>query len=266
MMLQNRVAVSRLSFLFLLLVLSQSAWGSDTAKEKRWASQIVDALLDGNPEYLSAAGHKFLAIDTEARTDKPKGAVILLHGIGAHPDWPQVVQPLRIRLPDHGWRTLSLQMPILPNDADAKDYIPLFAEVAPRIVAAIHYLQDRGIGPIVIVAHSMGARMGSYFMATHPTAPIKAFVGIGMGGGYADPALDNPTSLKKIHIPVLDLYGSQDLKSVLNSVQARAAAAKAAHNEDYTQIMEKGSGHFFDGHDADLVRIVSQWLDENAKR
>ncbi|HKK05012.1 MAG TPA: DUF3530 family protein [Gammaproteobacteria bacterium] len=260
----SRFVARRLFPVLLLAAVALPAWASDTAKEKRWASQIVESLFDGEPVYLKAGGHKFLSIYTEARTDKPRGAAIVIHGQGVHPNWPQVVQPLRSRLPEDGWTTLSLQMPILPNDADSKDYVPLFPEVAPRIQAGIEYLQGKGLSPIVIVAHSMGSRMASYFLATHPKAPIKAFVGIGMGGGFADPALDNPTSLRKIHIPVLDLYGSQDLPSVLTSVKARAAAAKAAHNKNYTQVMEKGSGHFFDGHEDDLVRIVSEWLDKHA--
>lgn len=261
-----KLFLTRLLAVLLLTAMALPACASDLAKEKRWANQIVNSLFDGVPVYLKAGGHKFLSIYTAAETKTPRGAVIVLHGQGVHPNWPQVVEPLRSRLPEHGWTTLSLQMPILSNDASSKDYIPLFPEVAPRIEAGIKYLQAKGLSPIVIVAHSMGSRMGSYFLATHPKAPITAFVGIGMGAGFADPALDNPASLRKIHIPVLDLYGSRDLKFVLDSVKARAAAAKAAHNTDYTQVIEKGSGHFFDGHEKDLVRIVSEWLDKHASR
>jgi pimeloyl-ACP methyl ester carboxylesterase len=266
-MLTNKFARPLFASAFVVLLTALAnlpAFASDTAKEKRWADQIVDGIFDGVPVYLEARGHKFLTIFTEAQKGKPRGGVILLHGIGVHPDWPQVINPLRTRLPYHGWATLSLQMPILPNEAGAKDYVPLFPEVAPRIQAGIKYLQARGISPIVLVAHSMGARMGSYFLATHPGAPVKAFVGIGMGSGFADAALDNPASLQKIHVPVLDLYGSEDLKSVLDSVTARANAAKRAGAKDYTQIKVEGSGHFFDGYEDKLVSIVNEWLDAHA--
>jgi hypothetical protein len=39
--------------------------------------------------------------------------------MGAHPDWPEVIQPLHSGLPESGWTTLSVQMPILANDARA---------------------------------------------------------------------------------------------------------------------------------------------------
>jgi pimeloyl-ACP methyl ester carboxylesterase len=247
--------------LLVLVVIAAPVCASDTAKEKRWADQIVDGIFDGTPQWLQADGHSFLAIYTPAHGDNPKGAAIILHGIGAHPDWPQVVHPLRTQLPTDDWTTLSLQMPILPNAAGAKDYVPLFKEVAPRIEAGIKFLQTRGTGPIVIVAHSMGSTMATYYLATHPDTPIKAFVGIGMSGNRAKPELDNVVSLGKIKLPVLDLYGSEDLPAVVSSATYRAAAAARAGNTAYKQDKVAGADHFFDGREGKLVETVSQWLD-----
>jgi pimeloyl-ACP methyl ester carboxylesterase len=255
------VLLRSLALPFALLLLSAAACASDTAKEKRWADQIVDGIFDGAPEWLEADGHRFLAIYTPAQGDKTKGAAIILHGIGVHPDWPQVVNPLRVRLPARGWTTLSLQMPILANEADAKDYVPLFKEVAPRIEAGIAFLEAQGTEPIVIVAHSMGAAMGSYYLAAHPDTPVKAFVGIGMSGNRASPELDNVVSLAKIRLPVLDLYGSDDLDAVVGSAADRAAAAVSAGNNAYKQVEGAGANHFFDGYESELVDAVSEWLD-----
>ena len=99
------------------LLLSMVAVASDVEKERRWADQIVDALIDGEAVWLRAGEHDFLGIYTEAEDADSKHSAIILHGVGVHPDWQQVVYPLRARLPALGWRTLSLQMPVLPNDA-----------------------------------------------------------------------------------------------------------------------------------------------------
>jgi pimeloyl-ACP methyl ester carboxylesterase len=246
--------------LLVLVFVATVAGASDTAKEKRWADQIVDGIFDGAPEWLETDGQRFLAIYTPARDDKPRGAAIVLHGIGVHPDWPQVVNPLRVQLPARGWATLSVQMPILANEADARDYVPLFKEVAPRIDAGIGFLQARGVEPIVIVAHSLGAAMGSYYLAAHPAAPIKAFVGIGMSGNRTSPELDNVVSLAKMKLPVLDLYGSDDLEAVVGSAADRAAAAARAGNSDYEQQEIAGANHFFDGREGELVNAVAEWL------
>lgn len=132
-----KTAAARIFYiLFIWICLSNGAFASDTAKEKRWADQVVDGLIVGDAVWLQAAGQKFLGIYAEHETDKPNGAVIVLHGSGVHPDWPDVVQPLRSELPAHGWATLSLQLPILSNEAEYKEYAPLFAEVPARIKLA----------------------------------------------------------------------------------------------------------------------------------
>ena len=68
-------------------------------------------------------------------------------------------------------------------------------------------------------------------------------------------------SLEKITIPVLDLYGSEDLEGILASVGQRAEAAKKAGNKNYTQIKITGN-HFFDDHDDELLKTVADWLEK----
>ena len=109
---------------------------SDTDKEQRWAEQVLDTLFDGEPVWLQAAGHEFLGIEMESETAGVAGAnrraVIVVHGIGVHPNWDQVIRPLRVGLTDYGWHTLSIQMPILLNEATGIEYAPLFDEVTGR--------------------------------------------------------------------------------------------------------------------------------------
>jgi len=234
------------------------AHASDLDKEKRWADQIVDSLIDGEAEYLKAGDVEFLAIYTEA--EEPTGrAALVLHGIGVHPNWSQVVYPLRTGLPSLGWSTLSLQMPVLPNEAAHEEYAPLFEEVAPRIQAGIAFLKDHGAKEIAIVAHSLGAAMASFYLAGEPEG-VAAFVGIGMSGGTKDPRMDNVVSLAKLRVPVLDLYGQNDLEEVLGTSNARAKAAE--QNPGYSQAQVPDANHFFDGHEQDLMKIVGDWLNE----
>lgn len=253
--------ITRYFYIFFMgICLSNAAVASDTAKEKRWAEQIVDALIIGEAVWLQADGQKFLGIYAEHETDKPHGAVIVLHGSGVHPNWPDVVQPLRSELPAHGWATLSLQLPVLDNEADYKDYAPLFAEVPARIKAGIAHLKQNGYDNIVIVAHSLGSSMAASHLAKDPS-DITAFAAIGMSVYTdADPRMDNIAALEKIKLPVLDLYGSQDLEAVLRSARDRAQAARKAGNKDYRQVEVAGANHFFQGLETDLVRRVKSWL------
>ena len=109
-------------FIGLLLVLvCFSATASNLAREQRIAKQIVDAILDGETIWLEADGNRFLTLYTEATTRQTLGGVILLHGMGANPDWMDVIQPLRVNLPDRGWATLSIQLPVAAGDAEFSD-------------------------------------------------------------------------------------------------------------------------------------------------
>ncbi len=252
---------SRYLLLALLMGLSTGAFASDILKERRWVQQLEDSLVVGDPLTLTAGKQTFFAIFTEANGKSPRGGVILLHGIGAHPDWPDVISPLRQELPDLGWATLSLQMPIQPNDAKLEEYLPLFPEANERITAGIRYLQQQGIQNIVLVSHSLGSTMGAHFLAekTSGSELVRAFVGIGMNQYPGTPA-HTPDAIAKIGQPILDLYGSQDLEGVLASADDRAKAARQAKNTQYRQTRIIGADHFFRGLETTLVRQVSSWL------
>jgi len=242
-----------------LAVLSFTTHASDLAKEKRWADQVVDAILDGDAVWLNDGTSEFLGIYTEAEEGKSR-AVILMHGTGIHPDWQQVIQPLRVGLTKHNWNTLSIQMPVLPNEAEYPEYAPLYDEVAPRINAAIKYLHHNGSNNIVLIGHSQGAAMTAYYLSSSEQ-DVNGFVAIGMASFADDPRMNSIKALEKINVPVLDLYGGEDLELVRNSSGARAESAKKAGNKNYTQVKLSGSNHFFDGKEDELVESVAGWLD-----
>lgn len=246
--------------LIVLLLISPLLQASDIAKEKRWAEQTVDSIMDGEASWLMAGKHKFLAIYTESSEPSDK-AVIIMHGIGVHPNWPQVVLPLRVGLTEHGWNTISIQMPILPNDAEHNAYAPLFDEVPARVDAAIAFLKQKGSRSIYLVGHSLGSAMGAYYLSSHP-GDIRGFVAIGMQVNEHDPRMNTSLTLSKIQIPSLDLYGTKDLPEVMKSVDKRKAAAASAGNKDYQQKMIEGD-HFFEGHEQALTDTVAEWLNSH---
>ena len=232
---------------------------SDLAKEKRWADQIVDALLDGEALYLNDGSSDFLAISTEAEGE-PVGGALVMHGTGIHPDWQTVIQPLRVALAERNWQTLSIQMPVLENDAPYEAYDKVTPAAVPRIAASLEWFAKQGINRVALVAHSRGAAMTVYYLAKAATVPksVIGFAAIGMGRGNPEGHSDNIAHLGSVSVPVLDLYGSADLESVLNSREDRAIAA--SNNQAYQQLMVDGADHFFEGMDDPLIAAVSSWL------
>lgn len=225
------------------------AQASDLAKEQRWKEKLIADLFDGEAISLNDGEIDFLALITAAGLPRPN-AVIIMHGIGVHPDWPQIINPLRVGLAEQGWLTLSIQLPVLDNEASAQEYDEIIHEAGPRIRAAMDLLRDEGAQGVYIVAHSMGARMASAFLAKHDEN-VRGFVGIGMNRGTS-------AYLGEMNLPMLDLYGSEDLEGVLASAKNRAEAA--ANNPYYRQQIVQGADHFFNDLELDLLMLVSQWL------
>lgn len=241
--------MKRLLVLLLALVVPLLL-GADYAREQRWADEITPGIVIGDPVYLMAKQHKFLSIYTPA--DQAKGAVIVVHGLGVHPDWT-LINVLRTRLPDEGYSTLSVQMPVLDAQATGDQYPPTFDEAASRIGAAVAYLQKRGYKNIAIASHSLGARMADRYFVQNPRTPVTAWAAIGMGAPFEAPA--------KIKVPVLDLYGEQDLPMVLVNLKPRWSKVVKLHPAG-RQEMVPGANHFYEGHDDELVSSVVGFLDE----
>lgn len=238
----------RLFSAVLLLLFTLTAFAADYGREKKWADEIVPGVVVGDPLYLGPVqGHKFLALYTEAA--QPKAAVIVVHGLGVHPDW-NLIGVLRSGLAEQGYTTLSVQMPVLAADAQPDAYSATFDEAAARLRAAADFLKAKGYGKIAVVSHSMGSRMSLHYLMRNPDAAVKAWVAIGMpgGGGYG-----------KVRVLVLDLYGDNDLPGVLQNARKRVASFKVKGSQ---QVVVQHADHFFNNRDAELVKTVKDYLDK----
>ena len=101
--------MNKLVIIFIVAMMCVPAFASDLAKEKRWEAQVVDTLIDDDELYPESEGIPFLAIGMPSESDKIVG-VIVVHGMGVHPNG----------LAESGLFTLSIQMPVLANDAAGK--------------------------------------------------------------------------------------------------------------------------------------------------
>ena len=214
----------RFKLICLLCFLSQfsvAANASDIEREKRLASEVVDSIMDGDAEFLSADGHEFLAIYTEA--DEAKGGVVIMHGRGFHPNWSDVAYPLRVGLPERGWNTLSIQMPVLDKEARFYDYLEIMEEAGPRIEAAIDFLKDQGNEKIVLIAHSCSVHMSMDWIDRGLMRDVDAYIGIGMGAVDYQQPMRKPFPLDRMQVPVLDVYGEDEYPAVLRGAPERLA-------------------------------------------
>lgn len=244
--------------LLCLLHLSMSAAASDIAREKRLASQIVDSIIDGDAVFLNSGEHEFLSIYTEA--DEPKGAALIMHGRGFHPNWIDVAYPLRVGLVEQGWNTLSLQMPVLEKEARYYDYLKIMDEALPRIDAGIDYLKQQGNERIILIAHSCSVHMTMAWVDAGRMRDIDAFVGIGMGAVDYQQPMKTPFPLEKFSVPVLDVYGEEEYPAVIKGAPERLAAIQKAGNAKSKQVTVPGANHYFTDEGDVLLEVVGPWL------
>lgn len=223
----------------------------DFEREQRWADEIVPTVVVGDAVRIPAAsGRGFLALYTAAKGPKP--AIVLVHGVGVHPDFG-VIGILRTRLADLGYTTLAIQMPVLAKEAQADDYYPkLFPDAADRMASAADWLRARRHASVVLLSHSMGAWMANeYLDRAHRSTPYAAWIVLGLTGGYS-------WAMRSYALPVLDVYGEQDVAPVLGAAARRKFALKQSNGS--RQIVVAGADHHYSGRETELAAAIDAFL------
>ena len=233
------------------LSLLAPALAQDYAREKRWADEIVPALVIGDAVQIRAqSGREFLGILTPGKPGRP--ALVLAHGVGVHPDHG-MIGILRGKLADLGYTTLSIQMPVAAKEATVDDYYPkLFPDAADRLQKAAEWLKTKGHTNIVLISHSMGAWMANeYLDARHADTPYRAWVVLGLTGGYS-------WTMRLYKFPVLDVYGENDLQPVLKAEGRRKSALDSGNGS--RQVKIAAADHHYEKREAALTAAIDAFL------
>ena len=230
----------------------------DYEREARMADQVVGDLFEGEPVWLDANNHSFLAIQT--LSDEPKGTVIILHGRGYHPDWPEVAGPLRTGLVGEGWSTLSVQMPVLPKGRSYYDYLPLFKFSRGRIDAAIDYLKTQSEQPIILAAHSCGSHMSNDWLNHNGDARIDGYIIMGAGATDYRQPLETPFPFADMQVPILDLYGEREFPQPISLIPERMALIAEGGHPDSMLLELPDADHYFHGAGDEVTEAVANWL------
>ena len=247
-------------FALLLLLVPLATPAADLAREARIAAQIKNDIVGGEAVWIEVDDRAYLAVYRRSAAARVRGAAMLLHDRGAHPEWPEVIRPLATGLPEHGWDTLAIQLPVAAADAPERDWVDLIPEAAPRIAAAVDWLHRHGRDNPVLIGHGLGARMAiAYLAANAAPTRIRALVAISLA---VPPDRDASVleELRKLQLPVLDVYGERDLPAVRDTTHERLLAARDAQNAVYTQVPIPAADPFFTGLDTALVGRIRAWL------
>ena len=186
--------------------------------------------------------------------------------MAANPDWPDVISPLRTQLPEFGWSTFSLQMPILSPEESIAEYSKTLKDAENRLHAAVDYLHAWEIEPIILLGYGFGAAQAASYLASDKNENninIRAFVSVSMlAQKFIRPSLNVFKLIGEINIPILDIYGEEDLGDVRRGIDDRRLAASKNKNDAFRQIELKHAGHNYLGVEMALVEQIQHWLQQ----
>ncbi len=259
---RHKYQISVIFFILLTSAWSVSADKLDRDREKEVTDKLAEEAEATEIVWLGANDEEFMALLNDQTDDIAKGAAIILHGMGAHPDWPQTISPIRLALPDYGWTTLSIQLPVIAPENKVEDYGNTLEQAVARIEAAVAFLRERKYLNIVAVGHSFGAASALSFLEKTDERKIMALVAIGLQDyAFVKPTLDLLGLIEKSKVPILDIYGSRDFREAIDQAADRRLAAKIGSNEEYAQLEIVGANHYFNKVEEVLIKRIRGWLD-----
>lgn len=225
-----------------------------------------------------------------------QGGAIILPDFNQHPDWPEIIHTLRNELPGHGWKTLSIQPPIMENLPSAAELERHYKTVGSRAQAGISFFKEKGIENIVLIGRGLSANMLARFAAESSKTlreneeitqgDVQALVLIST---FDSPWLNVSDQIRQVPIAILDIFGENDEPEVIMSAKNRLIASQFAAklknkpktlassrkvqslainktgNLRYRQATISGADHDFTRQNHELIKYIRGWLAIYAK-
>lgn len=265
-------------------------------------AQALEQRLDKREQQrLQAGDETFLALWLPANVGEPSGAVILVPGDVENADGAQAIGPLRRKLPDGGWHSLSLTLPDPDDDApplrqpqppgsteqepaadvaDAEEADP--AETAPaaqaddetrrsahaqrvmaRIEAGIDFARERQAPSIVLLGHGSGAYWAARYLVERQPSEIQnlLLVAAEVPAGFTPP-LDE--LVPQLELATGDFY-YKDRPGDRQAALERLQASKRIKHPAYIQVAMKALPGNPELQHEQLYRRLRGWLDLQLK-
>jgi hypothetical protein len=194
--------------------------------------------LGGEEVVLLGEGDEaFLGLSLQQRTNTPQGAVLILHDKGQNPNWPVHLQQARLFLPDVGWNTLSIALPLIGGyTTDAETTLN-------RIALGMQRLNQDGQFNLVILGYGEGAYWAARYLSERQTLQDDTGFGL-MMVNVKTIAPDLPELVGGLNIPVLD-WISQTSPATVRAADQRQAQARRNGLGRYTQIRDPEQASYY---------------------
>jgi pimeloyl-ACP methyl ester carboxylesterase len=287
-----RKKIGFFTLLYALIIMSQSGsiWSEETlpatSEDNRAVildpqQQRIAALITRltptqahEIETLQANGTGFLGLLRESTTGDPQGCILLLHGNNEHPDWPEVIHPIRTQLNDNSWCTVAIEIPDMTKRFELADLDPSTesptevelvnqADVFARIDATRQFIREKGYSPTVLLGHGTGSAYALQYAATQGNN-ARALMLIDT---QSVPPLDDyaiAQLIRQIRLPILDYYFANHTQQIEAADFRQAAANKRGGTKDvYIQIRAMPDRRYDPVADKRLTQRIWGFLKQN---
>jgi hypothetical protein len=266
------------------------------------AQALEQRLEQREQQWLQADDERFLALWLPANVGEPSGAVILLPGDAENADGATAVGPLRRKLPDGGWHSLSLTLPDPDHDAPplrlpepptsaaaeaaADDEASGEAETAPsaapdpaandaarrcahaqrvmaRIDAGIAFARQQQASRIVLLGHGSGAYWAAQYLAERQPEDIHNLLLVAAAVPAGfSPPLDE--LVPQLELATGDFY-YKDQAGDRQAALRRLQASKRVKHPTYVQVAMKALPGNRGIEQEQLYRRLRGWLSLNIR-
>lgn len=185
------------------------------------------------------------------------GTIVIIHDHHEHADWPELIHPLRTKLADYGWHTLSLQFPQQSSE---------FAAYARSLQQLI---QQQKTGNLILITKGRSAQD----IATAFKNDLNKFIALVLISHEEPPQKEEPIVLNLIKTlgsrPILDIYAANDKPNVVRTAASRLNRVRKygkTANVQYQQMVVPLADHRFYHQESSLIKRITGWLKRYAKK
>lgn len=210
---------------------------------------------------LGEGDSAFLGLFLPAARPDPLGSVLLIADVGEHANWPELIEPARVRLSETGWNTLAIGLPDAPppaigtDDEDSAARQARFEEqVAERLNLGLALLGETGATPVAVIARGQA---GIWLMHLSEQLPsVDALIThqprATNTGERLDPLLEHWQK------PLLDIATKGALGRSEAARQRQLIAQRNGH-QHYRQILVSNPGNTAQTQQM-LIKRIDGWL------
>jgi len=226
---------------------------------------------------------EILALLSMSKISDIQGGIIILSDLFQSPDWPIIIHGLRTSLPNFGWETLSVQLPIPTINPSAAVLNSTYGLVEQRISSAVAYFKNKNIGNIILIGINQSANFSLKYVHSLPeeSTDLQALICI---RAFDSDWLTSSDLVKNIAAPMLDIIPEHDSDPIFQSARKRLVAANFAGklsakprflelsskvqnlainktgNLRYRQKIINGASFNFDKQERTLIKVIRGWL------